>query len=106
MTGKRVQFDEETWAAIDLLAHDNMADFQEIADEAFRDLLAKHDRTLGLKDQLKHSLRSDGKADGDSSASGAPSFGRKKVLARTTKHGWDNDAQRPRNSGLAKKRRR
>jgi hypothetical protein len=36
-----------------------MADFQELADEAFRDLLAKHGRPLGLKDQLKLSLRRD-----------------------------------------------
>jgi hypothetical protein len=57
MPGKRVQFDEETWEALDLLAKDRMADFQELADEAFRDLLAKHGRPLGLKDQLKLSLR-------------------------------------------------
>jgi hypothetical protein len=64
MPGKRVQFDEETWEALDLLAKDRMADFQELADEAFRDLLAKHGRPLGLKDQLKLSLRSAAAADG------------------------------------------
>ena len=37
--GKRVQFDDETWHALNLLAQDRMADFQELADEAFRDLL-------------------------------------------------------------------
>jgi hypothetical protein len=42
--GKRVQFDDETWRALDLLAHDRMMDFQELADEAFGDLLAKHSR--------------------------------------------------------------
>src|SRR6266403_4758689 len=77
MPGKRVQFDEETWAAIDLLAKDTMGDFQELADEAFRDLLAKHGRLVGLKDQLKRSLRSRAKADGDSGASGTPSPGQK-----------------------------
>ena len=41
MPGKRVAFDEETWAAVDLLAHDRMMTFQELADEAFRDLLRK-----------------------------------------------------------------
>ena len=41
MPGKRVQFDEETWRQIDLLGRDQMKDFQEIADEAFRDLLKK-----------------------------------------------------------------
>ncbi len=57
MPGKRVQFDEETWAAIDLLARDRMMDFQEIADEAFSDLLAKHERPVGLKAALKQSAR-------------------------------------------------
>jgi hypothetical protein len=39
MRGKRVQFDDETWHALDLLARDRMQDFQELADEAFRHLL-------------------------------------------------------------------
>jgi hypothetical protein len=33
MPGKRVQFDDETWHALDLLARDRMQDFQELADE-------------------------------------------------------------------------
>ena len=57
MTGKRVQFDDETWAAIDLLARDRMMDFQELADEAFSDLLAKHERPVGLEAALKQSAR-------------------------------------------------
>jgi hypothetical protein len=57
MPGKRVQFDEETWNAVDLLARDRMMDFQELADEAFRDLLAKHHRPTTLKDALRQSLR-------------------------------------------------
>jgi hypothetical protein len=32
--GKRIQFDDETWNALDLLARDRMMDFQELADEA------------------------------------------------------------------------
>jgi hypothetical protein len=35
MPGKRVQFDQETWNALDLLARDSMRDFRELADEAF-----------------------------------------------------------------------
>jgi predicted transcriptional regulator len=35
MPGKRVQLDDETWRALDLLAKDRMQDFQELADEAF-----------------------------------------------------------------------
>ncbi len=55
MPGKRVQFDDETWQQIDLLAHDQMKDFQELADEAFRDLLKKHGRPASLKEALRRS---------------------------------------------------
>jgi hypothetical protein len=55
MPGKRVRFDDETWAALDLLAREQMKDFQELADEAFRDLLRKHGRPVGLKAALTRS---------------------------------------------------
>ena len=55
MPGKRVQFDAETWAALDLLAGDRMMDFQELADEAFRDLLRKHGRPTELLTALRQS---------------------------------------------------
>ena len=55
MPGKRIQFDKEDWAAIDLLARDRMMTFQELADEAFRDLLRKHNRPVDLKDALRKS---------------------------------------------------
>lgn len=55
MPGKRVQLDESTWAALDLLARDRMMDFQELADEAFRDLLNKHGRPTDLKAALRQS---------------------------------------------------
>jgi len=55
MPGKRVQFDAETWHALDLLARDRMMDFQELADEAFRDLLRKHGRPTDLKTALRQS---------------------------------------------------
>jgi hypothetical protein len=60
--GKRVQFDLETWHALDLLARDSMKTFQELADEAFRDLLRKHGRPVDLKDALKKSLKQSGAA--------------------------------------------
>ena len=53
--GKRIQFDIETWQAVDLLGRDSMMTFQELADEAFRDLLRKHGRPFDLKDALKRS---------------------------------------------------
>jgi hypothetical protein len=55
MPGKRIQFDDATWQALDLLAHDRMMDFQELADEAFRDLLKKHGRPTDLKSALRQS---------------------------------------------------
>ena len=55
MPGKRVQFDDETWQALDLLGRDSRKEFQELADEAFRDLLRKHDRPVGLKAALRRS---------------------------------------------------
>ena len=55
MIGKRVQFDNETWHAIDLLGRDSMKDFQELVDEAFRDLLEKHGRPTDLKSALSQS---------------------------------------------------
>ncbi|HEX2537235.1 MAG TPA: hypothetical protein VHL13_03035 [Pseudolabrys sp.] len=55
MPGKRVTFDDETYAALDMLARDRMMDFQELADEAFRDLLKKHGRPSSLKEALRRS---------------------------------------------------
>jgi len=50
-----VQFDEETWRQIDLLGRDQMKDFAELADEAFRDLLKKHGRPANLREALRRS---------------------------------------------------
>ena len=55
MPGKRVQFDDETWQSLDLLAKDQMKTFAELADEAFSDLLKKHGRPVDLRDALRRS---------------------------------------------------
>lgn len=57
MPGKRIQIDDETWAALDLYARDSMRSLQELADEAFADLLQKHGRPIDLKEALKASAR-------------------------------------------------
>jgi predicted DNA-binding ribbon-helix-helix protein len=57
MPGKRVQLDEESWAALDLLARDRMMTFQELADEAFADVLKKHGRPVDLRAALRESAR-------------------------------------------------
>jgi hypothetical protein len=43
---------------LDLLGRDSMKTLQELADEAFRDLLRKYDRPTDLKAALKQSARS------------------------------------------------
>ena len=53
---KLVELDPETWNALDLLARDSMKTFQELADEAFRDLLRKHGRPTDLKTALRQSV--------------------------------------------------
>jgi len=61
--GKRVTFDPATFAALDLYARDSMRTFQELADEAFADLLKKHGRPVGLQDALRASTRTLGVND-------------------------------------------
>jgi hypothetical protein len=56
MPGKRVQFDDETRQSIDAVASRQENSFQELADEAFRDLLKKHHQPVGLKPALKESV--------------------------------------------------
>ena len=55
--GKRVEFDTETWQTLDVLARERMMTFQELADEAFRDLLKKHGRPMDLRDAFRKSAR-------------------------------------------------
>lgn len=53
-----IEFDAETWNALDRLSKDRMATIQELAEEAFRDLLKKHRRPTTLQDMLRESMRS------------------------------------------------
>jgi predicted transcriptional regulator len=57
MRRKLIEFDDETWQAIDLLARDSMKTWQELAEEALRDLLKKHGRPTDLRTALKQSMR-------------------------------------------------
>ena len=54
---KLIAFDRATWLAVDQLARDSMKSVQELADEAFADLLRKHNRPTDLKDALRRSAR-------------------------------------------------
>jgi hypothetical protein len=47
MIGKRVQFDDETWEAIQAVSRSSGDSFQQLADEAFADLLKKRKQRWG-----------------------------------------------------------
>jgi hypothetical protein len=55
---RRIEFGAETYNALDRLAKDRMATIQELADEAFCDLLRKHRRPTTLQEMLQESVRS------------------------------------------------
>jgi hypothetical protein len=52
---KLIAFDEDTFDKLRQLARDRMATFQELADEAFADLLKKHGIPIDLRDALRRS---------------------------------------------------
>jgi hypothetical protein len=52
---KLIAFDDDTFDKLRQLARDRMATFQELADEAFADLLKKHAVPVDLRDALKKS---------------------------------------------------
>jgi hypothetical protein len=56
MPGKRIQFDGETWEAIEAGMRDSGSSFQDLTNEAFADLLKKHKQPFGLKASLEESL--------------------------------------------------
>jgi hypothetical protein len=47
--------------ALQAMAPDQMKSFQELADEAFAELLKKHDRPVDFKTHLRRSARMNGK---------------------------------------------
>jgi hypothetical protein len=52
---KLIAFDDETLAALTLLSRNRMSTLQELADEAFADLLKKRGVPIDLKDALRRS---------------------------------------------------
>jgi uncharacterized protein with von Willebrand factor type A (vWA) domain len=57
---KLIGFDEETYDKLKQLGRNRMATLQELADEAFADLLKKHGVPIDLKDALRKSVRKEG----------------------------------------------
>jgi hypothetical protein len=56
---KLIAFDDDTFDKLKQLARDRMATLQELADEAFADLLKKHGIPIDLKDALRKSAKLD-----------------------------------------------
>ena len=52
---KLIAFDDDTFDKLKQLGRDRMATIQELADEAFVDLLRKHGIPVDLKDALRRS---------------------------------------------------
>jgi hypothetical protein len=75
---KLIAFDDDTFDKLKQLARDRMATFQELADEAFADLLKKRGIPIDLKDALRRSARQE-------SARQAGESGRKNDSAKALK---------------------
>ncbi|MCS3729807.1 hypothetical protein [Bradyrhizobium betae] len=54
---KLIAFDEDTFDKLKQLGRDRMGTLQELADEAFADLLKKHGIPVDLRDALRKSAR-------------------------------------------------
>lgn len=55
---KLIAFDDDTFAELTQLGRDRMATIQELADEAFADMLKKHGIPIDLRDALRKSAAS------------------------------------------------
>ena len=55
MVRKLIAFDDDTFHKLTQLGRDRMATIQELADEAFADVLKKHGIPIDLKDALRKS---------------------------------------------------
>ena len=54
---KLIAFDDDTFDKLTQLGRDRMATIQELADEAFADVLKKHGIPIDLKDALRKSAK-------------------------------------------------
>ncbi len=78
---KLIEFDDDTFDKLKQLARDRMGTLQELADEAFADLLKKHGIPIDLKDALRKSARL-GAGPGEPAKPGARPKPAKKKSAR------------------------
>jgi len=68
---KLIDFDDDIFSKLKQLGSDRMATLQELADEAFADLLNKHGVPIDLRDALRKSARG--------ASAGAPAAARSRV---------------------------
>ena len=61
---KLISFDDETYASLVDLGRSRMATIQDIADEAFTDVLKKHGAPVDLRDALRKSVKAAGQNGG------------------------------------------
>jgi hypothetical protein len=54
---RRIEFDVETWHALNRLALEKGVKLQDLAEDAFRDFLKKHRRPVTLREALRESVR-------------------------------------------------
>ncbi len=76
---KMIAFDDETMVQLTALGRGRMATLQDLADEAFADLLKKHGVPVDLKDALRKSAR---KTAGRVEAAAKPAHPRKARAAK------------------------
>ena len=67
---KLIDFDDDTFDKLKQLGRDRMATLQELADEAFADLLKKHGIPIDLKDALRKSASASTTETQDNTKSG------------------------------------
>jgi non-homologous end joining protein Ku len=60
---KLIEFDDDTFEKLKQLGRDRMGTLQELADEAFADLLKKHGIPIDLKDALRKSADATDKSE-------------------------------------------
>jgi hypothetical protein len=74
---KLIEFDDDTFEKLKQLGRDRMGTLQELADEAFADLLKKHGIPIDLKDALRKSAATGPTDESDAKAAGSKKTRRK-----------------------------
>ena len=82
---KLIAFDDDTFDKLKQLGRDRMATIQDLADEAFADVLKKHGVPVDLKDALRKSARNASSKNASSENAAASKAAAKSSPSRKTK---------------------